>query len=495
MLIHGEGDLHGRPYRLLPWHREFLWRWYELDPADPSGWWYLEALIGAESGACKTEFVAAIAMLEMGGPRQFRRTTPIITVAAASFDQAGELFHQAQIMAGGTKDAPVASAPLAGMFDVFDTEILYADGRPGRIQRVAARAGTSEGGKETLFLPDELHEWTGQKGRVYTVRAKSLTKRTPHPGRVCGMSTAAVGRGSVPPADTDPLLWRLYARGLAEVNDPESRYLFDWREAPPEIEGQRLDGAALRAALRRMRAADVAWSVEVRAREIETRKIPWNEALRYYFNRFTAMSADAWLQEIPGEWEACGAPDAAPADGSEVVVGVDMALHHDHVGVIVAGRLSDGRVGWWPRSWEPTADGRIDHLDVFNTIAGVIADRWKVKAVVYDPRFFEVPARLLEDEGFRVVEFPQSPERLVPADGFLFELISHNQLAHPDDPSLTAHAYTAAWRDGERGRYLSKSRSGGHMDLIRAGSMATWELTAGERQELSPDPGYYSANG
>ena len=48
MLVHGEGDLYGKPYRLLPWHREFNWRWFELDPAAEMGpWWWLEALIGA----------------------------------------------------------------------------------------------------------------------------------------------------------------------------------------------------------------------------------------------------------------------------------------------------------------------------------------------------------------------------------------------------------------------------------------------------------------
>lgn len=474
-LIHGEGDLFGRPYRLLPWHREFLWRWYELDPTDPTAWWYLEALVGAESGAVKTEFFAGLAMLEFAGPKEFRRLTPIITMAAASFDQAGELFGQAQIMAGGTSDAPVERAPLHGLFDVFDTEILYRDGMPGRIQRVAARAGTSEGGKETLLLGDELHEWLGAKGRVYTVRAKSLTKRTPNPGRVCGMSTAGVGRGQIPPIDTDPLLWRLYARGLVERDDPQSRYLFDWREAPPEIETQRDNEPALRAALQRMRAADVAWIVDVRLREILTRKIPWNEALRYYFNRFTALAADSWLLELPGVWEECADDNAAPADGSEVVVGVDMALHHDSVGVIVAGRLSDGRVGWHPRVWTPDG-GKIDHLDVFGTIAGTYAERWRVRSVVYDPRFFEVPANMLEDQGFNVVEFPQSPDRLVAADGLLYELLRTHQLAHADDPALNEHARNAAWRETERGRYLSKARAGGHMDLVRAGSMATHEL-------------------
>lgn len=471
-LIHGEGDRFGDRYQLLPWHREFLWRWYELDPGNPDRWWYIESLVGAERGAVKTEFFAGLALLEFGGPAKFRRLTPIIHMAAASYKQAGELFNQAQIMAGGTKDAPVEAAPLHGLFDVFEKDIQYADGRPGRIERLAAVAGTSEGGKTTLFLADELHEWTGRKERLYTVVSAALTKRTP-PGRVCGMSTAAFGRGSTPPDDADPLLWRLYARGQIEAGNPGSRFLFDWREAP---DFNRDDPAALRAALAGMRAADVAWSVEVRAQEIETKKIPWHEAERYYLNRFAWMRRDSWLAEIPEVWEESRDPNGVPADGSDVIVGVDMALHGDSVGVVVAGHLTDGRIGWWPRAWSPDGTGRIDHLDVFATIAGTIAQRWKVKGVVYDPRFFEVPARMLEDQGFRVIEFPQSPERLVPADNHLFQLLVDHQLAFPENAQLDAHASNAAWRVTERGRYLSKGLSLGHMDLIRAGSMATWEL-------------------
>lgn len=475
-LIHGEGDRFGDPFRLLPWHREFLWRWYEVDPADPDLWWYIEALVGAERGAVKTEFFAGLALLEFAGPEDFRRTTPIIHMAAGSYKQAGELFGQAQIMAGGTKDMQVQAAPLFGLFDVFDQEILYRDNRPGRIERIAAEAGTAEGGKTSLFLADEPHEWTGRRERVYTVVSAALTKRNP-PGRVCAMSTAGRGRGSFPARDSDPLVWRLYARGKLEAHKPGSRYLFDWREGPPEID--RDNPEELRAALQSMRAAGVAWDVEVRAREIETRKIPWHEACRYYLNQFVELGADSWLNEIPGAWADCAEGDATPEDGSEVVVGVDMALHHDSVGVIVAGRLSDGRVGWYPLHWSAADNGRIDHLDVFRTIAGTVAQRWNVQAVTYDPRFFEVPARLLEDEGIAVIEFPQSPERLVPADGLLFETLRDHVLAHPDDPVLNAHASAAAWREGERGRYLSKGKSAGHMDLIRAGSMATWELLAG----------------
>src|SRR5690606_27372192 len=124
----------------------------------------------------------------------------------------GELFRQAQIMGGGTDDAPV-SPPLSGRFIVQESAIKYADGVSGRIQRVAATAATAAGGKESLLLGDELREWQGRLARVWTVRAKSLTKRRTNPGRTIGMSTAGLGRGSMPPADDDPLLWRERGRG------------------------------------------------------------------------------------------------------------------------------------------------------------------------------------------------------------------------------------------------------------------------------------------
>ena len=479
VLIHGEGDRYGEPYQLLPWHREFLWRWYELDAeraGTTSPWWYEEALVGAERGAVKTEFFAGVALLEFAGPEQFRRTTPVIELAAASFEQTGELFRQAQIMAGGTKDAPVEAAPLHGLLGVFEKVIEYPDGRPGMIRRRAAKAGTSEGGKPTLLLADEIHEWTGNKERVYTVHAAGLSKTG---GRACAMSTAGAGRGSIPASDTDPLLWRLYARGLAERGDASSRFLFDWVECDESLDWD--DPDQLRMALRQMRCADVTWSVERRARDIESKRIPMHEGLRYYGNRFVAFAHDSWLAEIPGAWGECDHGAAAfPADGSSVVVGVDMALYGDSVGVVVAGRDSNGDVCWWDRCWSPDEGGSIDHLDVFNTIAGVIAQRWRIKTVTYDPRFFDVLARMLQDQGIATVAFPQSPERLVPADGLLWSLVVDRRLRHAGSPVINSHAQSAAWRETERGRYLSKGKALGHMDLIRAGSMATWELIGPE---------------
>lgn len=476
MLVHGEGDLFGKPYRLLPWHREFNWRWYELDPLVEMGrWWWLEALIGAERGAVKTELLGALALTEFAGPDDLRnsRSTPIVHIAAAALKQAGEMFRQVQIMAGGAKGRELPNAPLYGLFEILDTVITYLDGKPGKIERVAAEAGTIEGGKTTLFLADELAQWTGNKADVFDVINAATTKRM-EPGRTIGISMPGIRKGSIPFDDSDPLLWKLFARGLEEAKDPHSRYLFDWREAP-HVDFTKPE--SIERALLAMRGANVTWSTKVRLREILTRKISHFQAQRLYLCQWPTHSTTSWLKETPGLWAELHDANAAPADGSEVKVAVDMALHGDHVGVVVAGYLEDGRVGWHHRSWVPDSTGRIDHLDVFNTIIGAYAQRWKITGVVYDPRFFELPARMLEDQGFAAIEFPQSPERLVPADELLYQLALDHMLAVLDEPDLNSHSENATWRDGERGRYLSKTKTPGKMDLIRAGSMATWELT------------------
>jgi phage terminase large subunit-like protein len=496
-LIHGEGDLYGEPYTLLDWHKEFLKLWYECDDSGPKfRWWHEEAIVGAESGASKTEFFAALAVFELcaargwdGLPPEFLRKSHIITMAAASKEQAGELFRQAQAMCGGTEDARTP-APLSGRFIVQDSFIRYADGLSGRIQRVAAKAATAEGGKESLLLGDELHEWTGNLARVWTVRSKSLTKRMDNPGRTIGMSTAGLGKGSMPPEDTDPLLWRMKARGLMEQGNPDSRFLLSWVQPDEEIiqlrplvsdtpELREYKTEYLRNALKGMRAADQTWSVEQRLKEILSGKMPWVEALRYYYNMYVNLTAESWLNEMPGTWEEGETPDAAPPDGAEVVVGVDMALKWDSAALVVAGFLPDGRIGWYHKHYPPT-DGRIDHVGILEEINTTLANRWQIRAVCYDPKFFELPARMLEDQGFNVVEFKQSIERLVPADGLLYALLRDHKIAHLGGAVLNSHAVNAAWRQSDAGRYLSKSQAAkvppGHMDLIRAGSMATYEL-------------------
>jgi hypothetical protein len=257
-LIFAEGDWYGQPFRLRDDQRLFLFRWYEFCPACEQ-WRYDESLRGAATGDGKTAFIAAISCLEFAGPPQIAPDSPNVPIGAASFEQADLLFGACATMLGG-RDDNVREAPLRGLFEVYDTEIKFADGRPGKMHRVAAVAGTNEGGLPTLFICDELHEWGdvgSRKARVHTVIGKSTKKRRTRrgSGRVLNLSTAGF--------DVDhSLLGAMYKLGKRAERDPSlaRRFLFDWQEAPDGLDYS-VAADRERAVRAASKAADIIWNV------------------------------------------------------------------------------------------------------------------------------------------------------------------------------------------------------------------------------------------
>lgn len=482
-LIHGEGDFFGRPFRLRDDQKTFLLRWYEYCPGC-GHWRYDRGLKGAATGDGKTEFIAAIACLEFAGPKQIAVPSPNIPISAASFEQADLLFGKAATMLGG-QDGTVTEAPLCGHFNVYDTEITFVDNRPGRMYRVAAVAGTNEGGLPSLFIADELHEWGdigSPKARLHLVIGKSTKKRrTPHgAGRRLDLSTAGF--------DVDhSLLGKLYKHGKRVVKDPsiDAKFLFDWREAP--------SGLDLKIAANRTKAvraasagAEILWSVKDRVRAWNAVDMPHHEWIRYYANRWVDIAEDSWLVDDPTAWDECTSAVKIPKR-AEIVVAVDMALKRDSVAVgWFWQRKRDSLIVARGRIWEPD-DRKIDHLDVMQHIRD-LADDYTITEVTYDPRFFEVPARILEDEGFNMVEFPQSPERMAPACGLALEKIRARTIAHDGDIDQAAQVKAAAKRLGERGFTLSKGKSKRHIDFAITLVIGVWRLLAPDEEEDELEP-------
>lgn len=478
-LIFPEGDTFGQPFRLRDDQKEFLYRWYEYCPQCDQ-WHYDEGVRGAATGDGKTTFIAAIALLEFAGPPQIAPISPIINIAAASYEQADELFAKAGQMVGG-RDDEITEAPLCGFFAVYEKVIQFRDGRPGEIRRVAAVAGTNEGGIPHLFICDEVHEWGdvgSNKARVHTVISKSTKKRMTArgSGRVLNLSTAGF--------DVDhSLLGAMYKRGLRVLKNPElaPRLYFDWQEAPEDLdyEDPEQRAIAVRAA---SKAAGVLWAVADRVNDWGRPSMPRHEWLRYYANRWVDIAEDSWLKDYPGAWDKC-AGDATIPEKADVKVAVDMALRRDSVAVLVAWERPDGKVAVRAKIWNPDGTGKIDHQAVVDHIRYDLANAYTVVEVTYDPRFFEVPARMLEDEGFNMVEFPQSPERMAPACGHALEMIVGGAVVHDGDPDLGAHVKAAATRPGERGFTLSKGKSKRKIDGCIAMVIALWRIAAPEPEE------------
>lgn len=476
-LIFAEGDWFGQPFRLRVDQKRFLYRWYEFCEACGE-WRWTDGLRGAATGDGKTALVAAIVAVEFAGPPQIAPKSPNIPIAAASFEQADLLFSALATMLGG-KDDMVKEAPLCGFFEVLDTEIKFRDGRPGKVHRVAAVAGTNEGGLPSLFVRDELHEWGDvgdRKARVATVIGKSTKKRrTPRgSGRILSLSTAGF--------DVDhSLLGAIYKLGKKAQRDPSlaPRLLFDWQEAPDGLDyaiPEQRDRAVRSASA----AADVIWSARDRVAEWGKPEMPSHEWIRYYANRWVDVAEDSWLAEHPAAWSKCRG-DALIPDGVDVVLAVDMALRRDSVAVSTLWRRPDERVAVQARIWNPPSGGKIDHLGVAEHIREQ-ARRFTVLEVAYDPRFFEVPARILEDEGFNMVEFPQSAERMTPACGNALQMIVAGDVVHDGDPELTAHVTSAVTRPNERGFTLSKGKSKRKIDACIALVIGLWRLAAPAEQ-------------
>ena len=154
-LVHGEVELLANPYRLERWMKAAVWRIYEYDP-DTLVRFIERVLIGIGKGMAKTEFAAALAIVEAAGPsvattdgRGTMRDSPNVPVAAASRDQANQCF--------GALGTMITEGPLKPFFEVQQFEVKIK-GRKGRLYRIAAEAGTQDGTLPTAFIADEVHE-------------------------------------------------------------------------------------------------------------------------------------------------------------------------------------------------------------------------------------------------------------------------------------------------------------------------------------------------
>ena len=485
--ICGEGDFYGQLIKLRPDQKRFVYRWYEYCRGCDF-WRYTEAIRTAATGDGKTTFIAALVALEFAGPPMLAPASPNIIIAAASFEQADLLFSIVATMFGG-RDQIAKESPLCGHFDVYDTEITFQGGRPGQIKRVAAAAGTNEGGQPTAFVCDEVHEWGdvgSTKARVHTVIGKSTKKRrvlykVPQkngkkrrvyrgPGRILNLSTAGFDI-------ENSLFGKMIMRARKAQKDPHiaPRLLYDVFEAP---DGLDYDDPADRliAVLAASAAAGILWDPADRVAEYGSPSTPKHEWLRYFANVWVGLTQESWLKEHPGAWAACAGQWTL--DGTEMsVLAVDMALKRDSVAVVKVSKLADGRTAVTSKIWYPQ-DGKLPFTEIFGYIRDLaIALGQAFGGLVYDPRYFELSAQALEvDDGLLVIQFDQSPQRMAPAVGLTYDKILAASIVHDGDEDLTRQVKAAVKREQERGFTLSKGRSRHHIDGAVAMCMGVWAL-------------------
>lgn len=464
-LLYGPGDLQGQPYRVDPFLKPIIYRLYEYHPVTGKRL-TKRALIGVPKGNSKSEFAAAIALLELAGPSRVidgkpaLRTDPDIPVAAASYEQADLVYGAARAMASG---------PLKDHLDIYDTEMLLKD-RPGRLYRVAAVAGTNDGRRPAVVIADEIHEWTGNKERVHLVLTNGLFKRD-DPLEL-NITTAGAG--------LETLAGRMYESGkkLASGELVNNEFLFCWWQGPEDVDLE--DPEALRAALNVANPAS--WiDTEALASRYEVDRIRPNEFMRYYLNNWTA-SEERWLPL--GAWQPLVHPDGVvePPEGSDIVVAFDGSYSRDTTALIGWTMLDGKPHGWVIGAWEKPADDDtyVVPREEVEAVVFKTFQRFNVRSFVMDrSKWYDEYTRWAERFGEPpMMEFPQTRQRMSLACATAYAAVVQGDITHDGNATWARHLENAVVKETADGAYIVKDgrNSPRKIDLAVAGVMGLQEL-------------------
>jgi phage terminase large subunit-like protein len=206
----------------------------------------------------------------------------------------------------------------------------------------------------------------------------------------------------------------------------------------------------------------------------DTREADWR---RLHLNQWTATK-EAWLPA--GRWRALTAETEIPR-GADIYVAVDAAKKYDTSacawayrtdsgGIIVRVRVWSAREGIPFHEFVPGGRIRNDLVEAF--IAETLATQYRVREVVYDPRYFDTQGERLADRGLVVAEFPQASAAMADAYQHFYEACLAGTIVHDGDPVFAAHVDAAAAVLTESGWRVYKLRSSNPIDALVASAMA-----------------------
>lgn len=474
-LVYGPGDLQGKPYKVAPFLKRFIYRLYEYDP-ETGRRIVRRALLGVPKGNSKSEAAAAIALNELAGisvigpdGRPSMRPDPDIPTAAASYEQADIVYGAARAM----------SERLDDHLERYDKEILLRDS-PGRLYRVAAVAGTNDGRRPTLFVADEVHEWTGNTGRVHLVLGNGLAKRTDT--LELNITTAGADlHGSV--------AGRLYQYGqlVASGEQEDYHFLYQWYEASAEWD--LTDHDQLLAAIAEANPAP--WIDHERiAGRLTIDRIPEHEFRRYHLNQWVSAGSE-WLP--PNAWRNLAVNKGQPPEGTKIVLGFDGSYNRDAT-AIYGWTVPEGDeqahgfvVGLWETDGSP--DYRVPRHEVEVALRKAFTT-WQVQELVCDPwRWENEIEKWAETYGDVVVEFPtNSAKRMSQACAVFYSAVVQSDITHDGNPAMERHISNTVVKETVDGAYITKDgrNSPNKIDMAVAGVIGLSRAIAPKEEPLWP---------
>lgn len=158
-------DGSGEPFIFTPEQARFILWYYAID--EHGNWLRQNGVLQRIKGWGKDPLGAALCIIELAGPCRFggwrhdgqpiakQHPAPYVQLGAVSLDQTEN-----------TRDLFQLIIPERTRREYklnVQTEIIYAKGR-GKLKCIASNARSSEGGRVSFFLANEIHHWTPSNG-------------------------------------------------------------------------------------------------------------------------------------------------------------------------------------------------------------------------------------------------------------------------------------------------------------------------------------------
>lgn len=470
-LSHGPGDASGKPFELLPFQRQLLLDAFPAptERGTPYGARsHVEILAGLGRGNSKSELVAAGALFEL-----FMRDSADIVVAAASYSQANLVF--------GSAAAMVAQSEIGDLLDIQTAQIVWKDRNvSGVMARIYAKAGTNQGGRPTLLVADELHEWNDpQKEQLHVVLSAGLAKR---------QNTLAWNITTAGVAGRDSLCERKYRLG----KERPDQVLLRWWEAEEALDVsdpvQRAE-----ALLQANPAAAPGGFLDLGRLMSQYDRMPEMDFERYHLNRWSSTST-AWLP--PGAWKAATDSNRIVEPGEDIVLGFDGSYSRDSTALI--GCTLDGHifvVGAWEK---PLHDDtwRVPRTEVEWALDKAFDD-YNVIELAYDP-----PGWAREAEGWvekwgeeTVVEFNTNVvKRMGDACSRFFVGVTNppgnaQPLTHDGNAALARHIINCEPKPTVHGTVITKpGQTTSHKIDLAVAAVVAWSRATRRHEQTYTGP-------
>lgn len=275
--------------------------------------------------------------------------------------------------------------------------------------------------------------------------------------------------------DLDTIAGKLYNYGKSVANGEveDDNFGFFWWEAQPDCDI--FDRKSWKVANPNLAHG----LLDTEDMEVSARQTSEMAFRRYRLNQWV-RTQESWLPV--GAWDRCVGEVEIDPD-LPAFVGIDMALKHDSVAVVIAQEQENG-ICTQAMIWQPDDFG----IDVAGIEAHIreLHRNFNVQEFAFDPAYFQRSAEALADDGLPMVEYPQSASRMVPACGNAYELIVSGKLIHDGSPMFTDQVLSAAQRMTDNGWRLSKGKSRRKIDACIAMVMALDRATTKPLETATP---------